>query len=149
MAAVLKTKIDPRTNVALQEWKLRALVSIIENRDQTRIWCVVLPRRFGKTEFLKDVAHVFRSRYNVVVHVSTERSRHLFTADHLGLFVDVYRAEETVFSHNTMLLVDDYIHCDDWGYIIEKAFRAGSHVIVTSSQMSCNPSYVTVLQFIE
>lgn len=112
----------------LDDWKVKMLDVFRDNKDKThsRLWEIVIPRREGKTTLLKAIGKEYDS-YQVYSCTTSERNHHLFG------FAD-FDAKNTPVSSTTLLLVDDYDHCDDlWEYMQNKVLEAGGLVIRTKS----------------
>jgi hypothetical protein len=126
------------------EWKCDTLLSIASRLDECRAWIVVMPRRYGKTEFLKNVAHVLEDVYDIVVLTATRRQRKWFRG------VKAYCAGKTVFTRNTLLLVDDYDRCANHNEIMSAVRTAGGTFVATTSrpERDLDP-YVEVLEYTE
>jgi hypothetical protein len=135
----------PENAIQLIKWRFETVATIATERIECRAWLVLMPRRCGKTELLQDFAHVFNRSHHVVVLVSTERVRQrCFT------MYEAYREEETMFSPNSVLLVDDYEHCAGSLEAIQAAIDAGSLVVATSSNTAQRPvQFATVLEYTE
>jgi hypothetical protein len=111
----------------LDDWKLGMLDTFICSRNpHIRLWEIVIPRREGKTTLLKAIAKQLDS-YQVYSCTTSERNYQLQG------FVG-FDLENTPVSFNTLLLIDDYDHCDGkWEAMQNKVLEAGGLVVRTKS----------------
>lgn len=101
------------------------MATLVCPNQKERLWEMIIPRREGKTKGLREIAHKFN--YDVYSISTSSRA-------YTNLGVPRFDLQNTPISCNTLLLIDDYNHCDEkWKDAQRKVLDGGGMVVRTKS----------------